>query len=188
MPAELRTELVSLNPHAPVVDAAIASASIFVEHGDFDGAIGDVEAWLGGEPSGDRPRGEGEAARVAAFSVTRKTAIPLVALDRLLEYLSFLQGQNLIRVRGVAAVSDTETVIVNGIGGFFYPPVILDRAISNAPATRFSVVARDLSRTTFEGYLDAFLNEARIDTPDRTAIVDNPLAIAGFSARRGTRS
>jgi G3E family GTPase len=186
MPAGLAADLASLNPHAPMVDAAIAPAAVFVDHGDFDPATGDIEAWLRAGSSGDQSRMEGEAARVTAFSVSRNTAIPLAALDRLLEYLSFLQAQNLIRVRGVVAVSDVETVIVNGIGGFFYPPVILDRVMTDGPAIRFSVVARDLPRATFEGYIDAFLNEARIDTPDRAAIVDNPLAIAGFSARRGS--
>ena len=188
MPASLKADLASLNPHAVVVDAATAAAITFVDHGNIDPATGDIEAWLGAEPSGAAPRTEGEAGRIVAFTVVRNTAIPLVALDRLLEYLSFLQAQNLIRVRGVIAISDTETVIVNGIGGFFYPPAIVGRAFTEAPATRFSVIARDLPRTTFEGYLDAFLNEARIDTPDRAVVIDNPLAIAGFSARRTDRN
>ncbi len=52
-------------------------------------------------------------------------------------------------------------------------------------STRFAVVAQELDRAMFEGYLDAFLNEARVDTPDRDALMANPLAIAGFSARSG---
>ena len=54
-----------------------------------------------------------------------------------------------------------------------------------AVATRFSVTASGLDRQGFEAYLDAFLNEARIDTPDRTAMTDNPLRVTGFSARPG---
>jgi hypothetical protein len=45
------------------------------------------------------------------------------------------------------------------------------------------VIAHALEKQGFESYLDAFLNEAQIDTPDRQALTENPLAIAGFSAR-----
>ena len=176
----------ALNPHAGIVDAASAAPPVFLDHGDFDPATGDLTAWLGPDVS-TATKGEGEAARVAAFTVARDTTIPLVALDRFLEYLAFMQGQNLIRVRGAVATGDGETVVVDGIGGFFYPPLILDcPAAASGPAVRFTVIARDLPQATFEGYLDAFLNEARVDTPDRTALTDNPLAIAGFSARRGS--
>ena len=53
------------------------------------------------------------------------------------------------------------------------------------PRKLLAAPARDLDRSIFEAYLDAFLNEARVDTPDRQALTDNPLAIAGFSARSG---
>jgi hypothetical protein len=53
--------------------------------------------------------------------------------------------------------------------------------------THFFVTAANLDRQGFESYLDAFLNETRIDTPDRAAMTDNPLAIPGFSASRGRR-
>ena len=59
------------------------------------------------------------------------------------------------------------------------------RSKPGGAVTRFSVTASRLDRQGFEAYLDAFLNEARIDTPDRTAITDNPLRITGFSARPG---
>jgi hypothetical protein len=73
---------------------------------------------------------------------------------------------------------------VEGIGELFTAPMLMPM---DTTGTRFLVVARDFDRTLFEGYLDAFLNEMRPDTPDRAALTDNPLAIAGFSARPGKR-
>jgi G3E family GTPase len=161
-------EVVRVNPR--VVHANEAGPDDVIGFGPFDAEAGDVDAWLAG------------LSGAYAFGATREREIPLAALDRFLDYLTMLQGQNLIRVRGVVATSPEDTVVVEGIGGFFYPPLIVERA---SGATRFAVVAVGFDSATFEGYLDAFLNEARVDTPDRAALTANPLAIAGFSARSG---
>jgi hypothetical protein len=110
-------------------------------------------------------------------------ATPFAALDRFVEYLAVLQAPNLIRVRALVATGDGGAAVVEGVGGYFRPPLIVD--IATKPAVRFAVVAHDLDRSTFEGYLDAFLGEARVDRPDAAALVDNPLAVAGFTARAG---
>lgn len=156
--------------NARVVDAATVAAGAVTGFGPFDAEAGDVDPWIAG------------FAGAYAFSVTRERQLPLVALERFLDYLGALQGPNLIRVRGAVAASPEDTVFVEGIGVYFYPPLIAERP---SAATRFAVVAVGLDRAMFEGYLDAFLNEARVDTPDREALVANPLAIAGFSARSG---
>ena len=182
--APVNAKLRRLNPRAAIVDASNAPAKTLVGYGAFEGN-GSVDAWLGStSPKSPNDLG-GEAARINLFSVDRKNLIPIAALDRFLDYLAALQAPNLIRVKGVVATGEAETVVVDGYGGFFYPPLILDAPQAGAPQTRFSIVARDLDRKTFESYLDAFLNEAMIDTPDRKALTENPLAIAGFSARKG---
>jgi G3E family GTPase len=162
------TEIARINPH--VFAAGAIAAMDIIGHRAFDLDTGDVDAWLA-EPGG-----------AFAFKVERQREIPLAALDRFLDYLVTLQGGSLIRVRGAVAISPEDTVIVEGIGGVFYPPAVLDRP---SGVTRFTVIAIGLERAMFEGYLDAFLNEARVDLPDREALTANPLAIAGFSARSG---
>ena len=184
-----RSVITALNPDAAVFDAAVVAPAQLVGHGAFDAATGDIEAWLGPTRPDRTSALAGEAARIHAFRVSRANLIPIAALDRFLDYLAALQGPNLIRIRGAVATGPDETVVVEGFGGFFHPPLILDPPTSGAPQprieTRFVVAARDLDRSIFEAYLDAFLNEARVDTPDRQALTDNPLAIAGFSARSG---
>lgn len=175
--ADLAGRLARLNPTAAIVDGGVAEPTMLGGHGPFDPATGDVEQWLG--PSG----GAAGAHALNVFTVARDRSIPLAALDRFLDHLIVLQGPNLIRLRGIVAVEGGESAVVEGIGAFVQPPRLVP-VVPGAP-TRFSVTASGLDREAFEAYLDTFLNEARIDTPDRAALTDNPLRIAGFSARPG---
>ena len=182
--AALQAQLRSLNPVAAIVDASTASPAAFVGHGAFELETGDVEAWLAAGTAADPTASRaGEAGRIHAFTVARQRPMPFAALERFVEYLAVLQAPNLIRVRGLVAIDDNESVVVEGAGSFFRPPLIVDRATE--PGLRFAVVARDLDREGFEGYLDAFLGEARVDRPDAAALTDNPLVVPGFSARSG---
>ncbi len=172
-------DLARLNPIGRIVDAGSVAPSVLVGHGPFDPAATDIAQWLG--PSG--AAGGGHALNV--FTVARQRPIPLAALDHFLDLLTALQGANLVRVRGLVAVEGGESAVVEGIGALFLPPRLVPSP-PGAPETRFSVTAVGvLDRQGFEAYLDAFLNEARIDTPDRTAMTDNPLHVTGFSARPG---
>jgi G3E family GTPase len=168
---------------ARIVDASTAEPGDIIGHGAFDPATGDVDRWLAVPPQA--VPGKGEAGRIHVFGVERSGSMPLAAIDRFLEYLWALQAANIMRLRGAVAASETETVIVEGLGGFFYPPALAEMTEASAAGIRFQVVGRDLDRRLFEGYLDAFRNEAQVDMPDREALTANPLAIAGFSARRG---
>jgi G3E family GTPase len=168
-----------------IVDAAMAPASAFIGHRAFEAASEDVEAWLAFSPSERHPAAGGEAARIRAFSVGRLGSLSIDAFDRFLDYLGALQGPNIIRLRAAANIGEGALVTAESIGDSFRPSVIAATSKADAIGIRFLVVARDLDAATLEGYLAAFLNEARVDSPDRQALTDNPLAIAGFSARRG---
>ncbi len=176
--ADIAGDLKRLNPIGQIVDGGTVAPPDLAGHGPFDPASADVAGWLGppGETSG--------AYALNVFTVARERPMPLAALDQFLDLLAALQGRNLIRLRGLVAVEGGESAVVEGIGTFFLPPRLVPSP-AGAPSTRFSVSASSLDRQGFEAYLDAFLNEARVDTPDRTAMTDNPLHIAGFSARPG---
>lgn len=176
--AGVAAELARLNPIAAIIDAQTTDPMLLTGHGPFDPATTDVETWLGPADAA------GGTHALNVFTVLRQRPILLAALDRFLDYLAALQGPNLLRVRGLVAVEGGESAVVEGIGAFFLPPRLVPSPPGEA-ATRFSVTANGLDRQGFEAYLDAFLNEARIDTPDRTAITDNPLRVTGFSARPG---
>jgi G3E family GTPase len=177
--------LAAINPHARIGDADTVEPAALAGYGAGE-VIADerLESWAD-VPKADGPvvPRDGEAARIRAYAVTRDRFMSFSRLDRFIEYLSVLQGSNLMRVRGLVATGADETIVIDGIGGFFRPPTMVDRAMD--PPIRFMVVARDIDRAMFEGYLDAFLGEARVDAPDATALTDNPLSLGGFAARSG---
>lgn len=172
----------ALNPTAVIADAAAIQPGELAGLGTFDPAIGDIETWLAVPPA-EAPTLAGEAARIHVFALARDRAIPLSDLERFLEYLVALHGPRLIRVRGLVATGEGEAAVVEGAGTAFQPPAIADW--TGPPVTRLSITARDLDPETVGAYLDAFLNQPAVDTPDRAALTDNPLVIAGFSARSG---
>lgn len=182
--ADIPESLRALNPTAAIEDAATVDPRSVAGHGLFDPALDDADLWLAA-PAEASARLEGEAARIRVFALQRDGAIPFAALERFLEYLVALQGPNLIRVRGLVSTTDGEAASVEGLGTMFRPPAIMDWP--GPPAVRLAMTTRDLDAATVAAYLDAFLNQAQVDTPDRAALTDNPLAIAGFSARTGKR-
>jgi len=174
------------NATALVLDAATAPAIAFTGHGPFDPEKGDLDTWLR-LPDPARLRGlSGEAAHIASFGVRRNATLSAPAFERFLEYIVALQGPRLIRLSAAVATGSSDVMIAESYGTFFLPPQMIERPDAAALGLRFVVSARDFGEDAFAGYLDAFLNEARIDTPDRRALTENPLAIAGFSARRGS--
>lgn len=172
------------NATALVLDAATAPPTDFTGHGPFDAETRDLETWLR-VPAPDRLRGlAGEAAHIASFGVRRDATLPGPTFERFLEYIVALQGPRLIRLSAAVATEPSDVMIAESYGAFFLPPQMIERPDAAALGLRFVVSARDFGEDAFAGYLDAFLNEARIDMPDRRALTENPLAIAGFSARR----
>ncbi len=170
----------AINPFAVVVAAEEAAPADVTGRGAFDPAEDAVEAWLA-PPAEPDTAPEGEASPYVSFVLSRDRAMSFADLDQFLSYMMALQGPNLVRVRGAVATGEGETTIVDWLGTNLRPPAMVEGAVS--PAIRFAITTLGVSRDDFGRYLDAFLNEARIDTPDREAITANPLAISGFSAR-----
>lgn len=170
----------AVNPFAGVVDADAASPADVTGRGAFDAAEDDLAAWLA-LPASPAAMPGGEAEPYTSFALARERAMSFADLDQFLSYMMALQGPNLVRVRGAVATGEGETTIVDWLGTNLRPPAMVEGAAS--PAIRFAITTYGVSGDDFERYLDAFLNEARIDTPDREAITANPLAISGFSAR-----
>jgi G3E family GTPase len=173
------------NPAALVVDAATAAPALFTGHGPFDPETGDLDAWLGSHDPARVVAISGEAAEIESFAIHRAGVFPPGTLDQFLAYIVALQGPRLIRLRAAVALGPSDVMVAESYGTFFLPPLVIEREDAANFGLRFVVAARAFDEKTFTAYLDAFLNHARIDTPDRQALTENPLAVAGFSARRG---
>ncbi|MHA1548283.1 MAG: CobW family GTP-binding protein [Alphaproteobacteria bacterium] len=179
--------LTRINPWAVRVPLEDVSAGDLTELAFWTGDMAAPAAALAhlAQPR-DRAADEGAAGEFVAFAVHRDRAFRPAALQGFIDHVAHILGPALVRVFGVVEAADTRTV-VRALGGMFLPSTVIERAGRGALATRFHVTLRGSPADAFIDCLDGFLGEVRIDTPDGDALGDNPLAVAGFSARPAHR-
>ncbi len=191
----LLARLRGLNPAAPILDvmADRIGADALFNCGLYDPSrkIPDVRRWLAAEayPGGEMQRhahhdphrhGRHDEG-IASFVVASDAAIPLAALDMLLDLLRSLHGSKLLRVKGIVNIAEmpAQPVVVHGVQHLFHPPATLAAWPDNDHRTRFVFITRDLDPRPIRELLGAFLNAVGPDRADRTALVDNPLVPFG---------
>jgi G3E family GTPase len=205
----VRKRLSGLNPGAPVLDAAQgeASAPALIDCAPFDVDTKgeDVRCWLAAEAVDeaeaahhahahghhhdhdhdhtDRNRHD---AHIRAFALAGEGAMPAVSVEPFLEELAARHGPRLLRAKGLIATREApeRPLVVQGVAGVFSPVHALAGWPDGDHRSRLVVIGRDLEREAIERLFYGFLDQARADGPDRAALIDNPLAIAGFSPRR----
>ncbi|MDH7798137.1 MULTISPECIES: GTP-binding protein [unclassified Beijerinckia] len=116
-------------------------------------------------------------ASIRAFCLTSPAALAPGAFDTFIEMLRQIHGPNLLRVKGILALSDdpNRPVVIHGVQHVFHPPQRLDRWPDDDHSTRIVFIVRDLEPDHLRGLFAAFSGESRIDTPDAAATADNPL-------------
>jgi G3E family GTPase len=204
--AVLRRRLKRLNPGAPVLDAAAgeATAEAVMGSGPFDPSrkIPDVAGWLREEAyhDGEGHSGQGHDheghdhegrdqdahdvnrhdASIRAFSVASTTPIPMAALDMFLTLLPSAHGAKLLRMKGIVNVAEHpgRPVVIHGVQHVVHPPVMLERWPDADHRTRLVFITRDLDESFVRRMWDALSGVPAIDTPDRAAMMDNPLALS----------
>ncbi|MBZ9793646.1 GTP-binding protein [Rhizobium sp. 3T7] len=122
-------------------------------------------------------------ASIRSFSIVEDKPIDPMALDMFIDLLRSAHGEKLLRMKAIVAVSDRpdRPLVLHGVQSIFHPP-------SRLPAwpdpkdrrTRMVLITKDLPEAFVKDLFDAFLGKPRIDTPDRTALNDNPLAVPGM--------
>jgi G3E family GTPase len=196
--AALQRRLRRLNPGARQMTAGEASAAALLDAGPFDpasGRIADVAAWLNeeafrdaagheghdhgagtGQDPHDRNRHDGH---VRAFALATDVPIPLAALDLFMTLLPSAHGPKLLRLKGlVRTAEDPERpVVLHGVQHVMHPPVVLPRWPDDDRRTRLVFITRDLEESFVRGLWDAFTGTPAVDTPDRAALLDNPLSL-----------
>lgn len=122
-------------------------------------------------------------ASIRSFSIIEEKAIDPMALEMFIDLLRSAHGEKLLRMKAIIATSDRpeRPLVLHGVQSIFHPPVRLaawpdpqDRR------TRMVLITKDLPEAFVKNLFDAFLGKPRIDTPDRAALSDNPLAIPGM--------
>jgi G3E family GTPase len=169
--ASLAAHLVRLNPGAPirrVAHGAIDPAALF-GLGLFDPETKspDVRRWLNeagfeAHDHAQRPDGFSDVnrhdSRIASFCIVRERPLAWAALSAWLDALSVMRGEDLLRLKGIAALveSPDRPVVLHGVQHIFHPPVRLPRWPSADRRTRLVFITRDLDRAAIERTLSAF--------------------------------
>jgi G3E family GTPase len=193
----LLQRLKDLNPRAPVLDAdsAEAGAASLLNTGLFDPATktADVNRWLLEESHHDHDHTHGHHhhhhdvnrhdARIRSFSILHDKPIDRMAIDMFIDLLRSAHGDKLLRMKAIVALTDNpdRPLVLHGVQTIFHRPERL--AAWPDPTdrrTRMVLITKDLPESFVTELFDAFTGKPTIDRPDRQALEDNPLAIAGL--------
>ncbi|MBB2795817.1 UNVERIFIED_ORG: G3E family GTPase [Rhizobium pisi] len=122
-------------------------------------------------------------ASIRSFSIVEEKPIDPMALEMFIDLLRSAHGEKLLRMKAIVSVSDRpeRPLVLHGVQSIFHPPLRLNAWPDPSDRrTRMVLITRDLPEAFVKDLFDAFLGKPRIDTPDRTALSDNPLAIPGL--------
>jgi len=193
--AALRARLHKLNPAARILDAAAGEATVeaLTGLGLYDPAkkIPDVARWLadeaviaaegeaGHDHDHDHARAHRHDSKVHMFSVVTETPIPAATLELFLELLRSAHGPKLLRMKGIVQLDEEpdEPVVLHMVQHVLHPPARLASWPSDDRRSRLVFVTHDLDPSVVRRLLAAFLGTPMVDTPDKTALTENPLSL-----------
>jgi len=115
---------------------------------------------------------------IRTFCLTSAAPLSPESCGLFLEMLRSAHGPNLLRVKGLIALSDDgeRPLVIHGVQHVFHPPVRLDVWPDGDRRTRIVFIVKDLKAEFVEGLYGAFAGQARVDAPDASALVANPLS------------
>ena len=119
--------------------------------------------------------------RIRAFTLTEDRPIDPSALEMFIDLLRSSQGPQLLRMKGIVGLSDDpdRPVVVHGVQEIFHPPARLPAWPDADRRSRLVLITRDLDPDYVERLFAAFTSRPLVDTPDREALQNNPLAVPG---------
>ncbi|TPM04831.1 GTP-binding protein [Mesorhizobium sp. B2-3-10] len=194
----LRARLRQINPGARLLDAGEAKTGVaaLFDCGLYNPATksADVRRWLGEEATHDHHHhdhhdhdheGHDHAhrhdQRVKTHSLVHDGPVPFSAIEMFLDLLRSTHGEHLLRMKGVIELQEdpSRPLVVHGVQKILHPPVRLPSWPDSQRGTRLVLITLDMPEDYVRRLFAAFINRPSVDTPDRAALENNPLAIAG---------
>ncbi len=192
--AGLRARLRGLNPGAAFVEGSASGTAALIACGLYDPAtkIADVSRWLGeGEHdhhhdhdhSHDHAHSHHDAS-IRTFSLVHDRPVSWSTIEMFLDLLRSTQGERLLRMKGIIEIAEDpeRPLVIHGVQKLLHPPARLPAWPDGQRGTRLVLITHDLPEDYVRRLFGAFVGQPAVDAPDRAAMVDNPLAIAGFRA------
>lgn len=187
----LRVRLRQINPGADLLDVADKKTGVaaLFDCGLYNPATksADVRRWLGEAHDHDHHDGHdhehdhGHDQRVRSYSLVHDGPVPFSAIEMFLDLLRSAHGERLLRMKGVIELSEdpSRPLVIHGVQKILHPPVQLPSWPDGQRGTRLVLITLDMPEDYVRRLFAAFTNRPSIDTPDRAALENNPLAIAG---------
>ena len=189
----LRVRLRQINPGADLLDVADTKTGVaaLFDCGLYNPATksADVRRWLGEAHDHDHDdghdhehdHGHGHDQRVRSYSLVHDGPVPFSAIEMFLDLLRSAHGERLLRMKGVIELSEdpSRPLVIHGVQKILHPPVQLPSWPDGQRGTRLVLITLDMPEDYVRRLFAAFTNRPSIDTPDRAALENNPLAIAG---------
>lgn len=188
---ELKNRVAALNPAATIL---LADTMGGLKDNLFNCGLynpetksADVGKWMGEEAhkSGHHHHHDinRHDASIRAFTLKTDKAVDAATLATFIDLLRSAHGPNLLRVKGIIAVTEhpDRPVVIHGVQQIFHPPATLPSWPDDNRQTRLVMITKDLSETFVRKLFDAFMGNTKTDTPDKQTLNDNPLAVPGFS-------
>ncbi len=159
----LKKRLAAINPTAPrrmalhgdieEGDALIASAP------SLSGRLEALEDWPIDDHGHDHHHDVNRHGdHIRALSLTFETPIPGPLLDQWLEALLLLRGPDILRVKGIINLAETERpMVIHGVQHRFEAPILLPAWPSADRRTRLVFITRDLDAATLKASLAPFM-------------------------------
>ncbi|PRD44397.1 GTP-binding protein [Phyllobacterium phragmitis] len=120
-------------------------------------------------------------ASIRSFSLKHDQPVPFSTFEMFIDLLRSTHGEKLLRVKGIIEIAEDpdRPLVIHGVQQIFHPPARLSAWPDGKHETRLVMITKDLPESYVRQLFDAFLGHVQIDTPDRAALTDNPLAIPG---------
>ena len=114
------------------------------------------------------------------ITLRQDAPMPRHVLDHFMEQAIFKFGDDLLRIKGLAYISEhpDQPLIVHGVQNIFHQPEKLP-SWPQQPQTALVIITKLKDPKPIERLFRTFLNVPEIDTPDRAAMTENPLVIPG---------
>ncbi|MBB3952124.1 CobW family GTP-binding protein [Aureimonas jatrophae] len=183
-PEPLQQALRTLNPGAPLVPLKAATGPALLDAGLRDSRTGrlDADRWMGADDAHrhhHHDHGAGHAS-VRSIALRHDGAMSWSDVEAFLQFASAEPG--LLRLKGLFWLQDDDRpLVVHGVRGYLHPPASLPAWPEGAArATRLVVIGEGLNERRLRDLFAAFCGAARTDAPDRDALRDNPLSVAGM--------
>ncbi len=112
--------------------------------------------------------------------------LPLSAVTTFLDLLQTTQGDRLLRLKGIVETAEDRArpLVVHAVQRSIHPPARLPSWPDEVRGTRLVLILQDGSEDYVRRLFAAATSQPTLDTPDRAALEENPLAIAGMGSRR----